>query len=75
MDTTEELHAFVCEVARRAGELQLSRYEDPGEIKEKAPKDFVTEVDLLCEELMVEAIRERYPEDAILSEERGGSDL
>ena len=73
MDATEELHAFVCEVARRAGELQLSRYEDPGEIKEKAPKDFVTEVDLLCEELMVEAIRERYPGDAILSEERGGS--
>jgi fructose-1,6-bisphosphatase/inositol monophosphatase family enzyme len=33
----------------------------------------VTEVDLLCEELMVNAIRERYPEDAILSEEQGGS--
>ena len=73
MDTTEELHLFVCEVARRAGELQLSRYEDPGEVKQKAPKDFVTEVDLLCEELMVGAIGERYPDDAILSEERGGS--
>ncbi len=33
----------------------------------------MTEVDLLCEELMVNAIRERYPDDAILSEERGGS--
>ena len=72
LDTSEELHEFVCEVARRAGELQLSRYDDPGEITEKAPKDIVTEVDLLCEELMVNAIRERYPEDAILSEERGG---
>ena len=60
-------------MARRAGELQFSRYQNPGEVKEKAPKDFVTEVDLLCEELMVDAIRERYPEDAILSEERGGS--
>ena len=60
-------------MARRAGDLQLSRYQNPGEVKEKAPKDFVTEVDLLCEELMVEAIRERYPDDAILSEERGGS--
>jgi myo-inositol-1(or 4)-monophosphatase len=60
-------------VARWAGDLQLSRYHDPGEIREKAPKDFVTEVDLLCEELMVNAIRERYPEDAILSEEQGGS--
>ena len=73
MDTTEDLHGFVCEVARRAGELQLSRYEDPGEVKEKASKDYVTEVDLLCETLMVDAIGERYPVDAILSEERGGS--
>jgi myo-inositol-1(or 4)-monophosphatase len=60
-------------VARRAGELQISRSHDPGEVREKAPKDFVTEVDLLCEELMVNAIEERYPDDAILSEERGGS--
>jgi myo-inositol-1(or 4)-monophosphatase len=72
VDTSEEIHDFVCELARRAGELQLSRYEDPGRVREKAPKDIVTEVDLLCEELMVNAIRERYPEDAILSEERGG---
>ncbi len=60
-------------MARRAGDLQLSRYRNPGEVREKAPKDFVTEVDLLCEELMVDAIRERYPDEAILSEERGGS--
>lgn len=59
-------------MARRAGELQLSRYQNPGDIREKAPKDLVTEVDLLCEELMVSAIEERYPDDAILSEERGG---
>jgi myo-inositol-1(or 4)-monophosphatase len=68
----EEIHEFVCDLARRAGELQLSRYDDPGKISEKAPKDIVTEVDLLCEDLMVSAIRERYPEDAILSEEQGG---
>ena len=60
-------------MARRAGDLQLSRYQNPGEVREKAPKDFVTEVDLLCEELMVKAIEERYPGDAIFSEERGGS--
>ena len=68
----DELHEFVCDLARRAGELQFSRYEDPGRVTEKAPKDIVTEVDLLCEELMVSAITERFPEDAILSEERGG---
>ncbi|WP_047866244.1 inositol monophosphatase family protein [Rubrobacter aplysinae] len=68
----EELHGFVCDVARSAGELQLSRYERPGEITEKEPKDLVTEVDYLCEELLISRIQEFYPEDAILSEERGG---
>lgn len=71
-ETPEELHEFVCDLALRAGELQLSRYERPGEITEKAPKDLVTEVDLLCEEMMISAIRERYPDDSILSEEQGG---
>jgi fructose-1,6-bisphosphatase/inositol monophosphatase family enzyme len=71
-EAPEEFHEFVCDVALRAGDLQLSRYDRPGEIREKAPRDLVTEVDLLCEELMVSRIRERYPEDAILSEERGG---
>lgn len=70
--SSEELHRFVRDLARRTGELQLSRYQDPGEIKEKAPKDIVTEVDLLCEEFLISQIRERYPQDAILSEERGG---
>ncbi|MGH3086240.1 MAG: inositol monophosphatase family protein [Rubrobacteraceae bacterium] len=71
-ESPEEFHEFVCEISRRAGELQLSRLDDPGAIKEKAPRDIVTEVDLLCEELLVNAIEERYPEDSILSEERGG---
>ncbi|MDQ3376593.1 MAG: inositol monophosphatase, partial [Actinomycetota bacterium] len=72
MSDSREVHEFACDIARRAGELQLSRAENPGEIVEKAPKDVVTEVDLLCEKLMVDAIRERFPEDAILSEEQGG---
>jgi fructose-1,6-bisphosphatase/inositol monophosphatase family enzyme len=70
--SSEELHHFVCDLARQVSELQLSRYEEPGEIKEKAPKDLVTEVDLLCEEFLISRINERYPDDAILSEERGG---
>jgi myo-inositol-1(or 4)-monophosphatase len=70
--SSEELHAFVRNLARQVGEVQLSRYERPGEIKEKAPKDLVTEVDLLAEEFLINEIRERYPNDAILSEESGG---
>ena len=71
-ESPEKLHEFLLDLARRTGELQLSRYQDPGEIREKAPKDLVTEVDLLCEEFLMSEIRERYPDDAILSEERGG---
>jgi fructose-1,6-bisphosphatase/inositol monophosphatase family enzyme len=44
-----------------AGELHLSRLMDPGKIREKGPKDLVTEVDLLSEELLISRIRERYP--------------
>ena len=57
----EEIHEFVCDLARRAGALQLSRYENPGKVREKGPKDLVTEVDLLWEELRVTAIRDGYP--------------
>lgn len=71
-ESPEKLHEFLLDLARRTGELQLSRYQDPGEIREKAPKDLVTEVDLLCEEFLMSEIRERYPDDAVLSEERGG---
>ena len=72
MNDSIEVNEFARDIARRAGELQLSRAENVGEIVEKAPKDVVTEVDLLCEKLMVDAIRERFPGDAILSEEQGG---
>ena len=72
MSDSREVHDFVRDLARRTGELQLSRYTEPGEITEKAPKDLVTEVDLLCEEFLISEIQARYPDDSILSEERGG---
>ena len=71
-ETPEKLGLFVREVARAAGELHLTRLADPGEIREKGPKDLVTEVDLLSEDLLISRIRERYPNDSILSEEKGG---
>jgi len=68
----EALHAFVRDLAEEAGRMQLARVEDPGFVREKKPKDVVTEVDLLVEEFLVGEIQERFPEDAILAEERGG---
>jgi myo-inositol-1(or 4)-monophosphatase len=65
--------AFAREVAERAGRLALERYERVGRVHHKSPKDVVTEVDHLCEALILDAIRERFPGDGILAEESGAA--
>ncbi len=59
--------------ARRAGELmirQLNRLETL-EVTEKNRNDYVTEVDYLAEEAIIEVIYDHYPDHSILAEERG----
>lgn len=63
--------AFAREIAEAAGRLQRERYERVGRIDRKSPKDVVTDVDHLSEELILGAIRTRFPGDAILAEESG----
>lgn len=69
-DLSAEL-ALATDAARRAGAIQLERYERLERIVHKGPGDVVTEVDHLCEELVIAAIRERFPDDAIVAEESG----
>jgi myo-inositol-1(or 4)-monophosphatase len=69
----EEL-AFAVELAARAGALQMERYERLEQIEHKSAKDVVTEVDHLSEALIFDAIRGRFPDDALLGEESGGHD-
>lgn len=60
--------------ARRAGKTIL-RYYDRLErvtVEQKGPNDFVSEVDRLAEDDIVDIIRARYPGHAIVAEERGG---
>lgn len=59
------------DAARRAGAIQLDRYERLERIVHKGPGDVVTEVDHLCEEMILAAIRGRFPDDAIVAEESG----
>jgi myo-inositol-1(or 4)-monophosphatase len=66
--------AFTLEVATRAGELQMDRYERVGRIDHKSARDVVTEVDHLSEALILDAIRAAYPGDALLAEETGEHD-
>jgi myo-inositol-1(or 4)-monophosphatase len=66
--------AFALELAQRAGDLQMERYERVEQIDFKSAKDVVTEVDHLVEAMILDAIRVRFPGDALLAEETGGHD-
>jgi myo-inositol-1(or 4)-monophosphatase len=63
--------AFSIELANRAGTILMDRYERLEGIDFKDGRDVVTEADRQSEALIIEAIRGRYPEDAILAEESG----
>ena len=66
--------AFALDVATRAGELQMERYERVERIDYKSARDVVTEVDHLSEALILDAIRAAFPGDALLAEETGEHD-
>jgi myo-inositol-1(or 4)-monophosphatase len=63
--------AFATDVARRAGDLLLDSYERLEQVDYKSKRDVVTNADYASEHLVISAIRERYPDDAILAEESG----
>lgn len=64
---------FVTDIVRPAGQLIREGYEQAHEIDRKSSEiDLVTEIDRAAEQLLVSAIRERYPDHAILSEEGHG---
>jgi myo-inositol-1(or 4)-monophosphatase len=70
IDRTADL-AFASELAARAGELLVERFEKVERIDFKSAKDVVTEVDHLSEDLILEAIRAVHPADGIIAEESG----
>lgn len=75
MSETNQVHELALRLAREAGAIQRDRYETDFQVESKSAKiDLVTEVDRLCEELIVTAISDQRPGDAILAEEGGGSD-
>lgn len=63
--------AFAGDLARRAGAILQAGYENVASVEHKSRRDVVTDVDYRSEELILAAIRERYPQDAILAEESG----
>jgi myo-inositol-1(or 4)-monophosphatase len=63
--------AFAVALADRAGVLLMDHYERLERIDYKSARDVVTEADHLSEALILDAIRARYPGDALLAEETG----
>jgi myo-inositol-1(or 4)-monophosphatase len=63
--------AFAVSLAARAGEIQMAHYERLERIDYKSARDVVTEADHLSEALILDAIRARFPTDALLAEETG----
>jgi len=68
--TAAELE-FATDLARSAGQILMDRYERVERVDYKSARDIVTEVDHLSEELIIGAIRERFPGDGVLAEESG----
>jgi len=65
---------FAIELARRAGALLRDAAGRPREVHFKSRADLVTDVDLASEQMLVAALREQYPDHAILAEEGSGHD-
>lgn len=66
-------YALAMELALAAGAIQMERYERLEQVDHKGPRDVVTEVDHLCEALVIDRVRARYPADGFLAEESGRS--
>ena len=63
--------AFATDVAHRAGAQLVDSYERLERIDYKSKRDVVTNADYASERLVIEAIKDRFPGDAILAEESG----
>jgi myo-inositol-1(or 4)-monophosphatase len=70
LDAREEALAAV---TREAGALARELFSKPQDIKLKGKQDFVTAADGEVERLIVERLKERFPQDAFLGEEGGAS--
>lgn len=63
--------ALATEIAATAGRLLLDRLGRVERVSYKSAKDVVTEVDHLSEKLILDTLREAYPDDGVLAEESG----
>jgi len=61
------------QAAREAGKVLISHLRSDKEIKHKGKGNLVTEVDILSEKLILELLKDEYPDYSIISEESNSS--
>jgi len=71
MADSAALHATAVEAARRAGAELARLFHLPRTTRDKGLRDIVTDADMAAERAVLETIRARFPNHAILSEEGG----
>lgn len=68
----QTMYSFIEGTVRRAGDTLLHYFRNPNlSIEAKGMGDLVTEADRASEEILIAAIRQRYPDHGIHSEEAG----
>jgi myo-inositol-1(or 4)-monophosphatase len=70
----DEILVFTIALAREAGALLRERFADVHQESHKGAVELVTEVDVAAEQLLVAALRARFPDHTIVAEEGSGSE-
>ena len=65
------LKEIVTEAVKEAGSYALSRIGNFGKVTAKSPKDFLTEVDVEAERMIINKIKARFPDASFYGEESG----
>ena len=70
MKVMDHLLEFAVHCARESGKIQRKNYEKHFEIHHKGEINLVTDVDFACQERIIKLIRQSFPQDHIISEEK-----
>ena len=70
----KEFQEVAVNLAKQAGQFQLSKLHDQHNIEYKGAIDIVTEVDKACEALIIGELQKNFPDHSILAEEGGGQE-
>jgi myo-inositol-1(or 4)-monophosphatase len=73
IEAMNNLVDFAVSCALESGRIQKEYYEKGFEIRHKGEINLVTEVDIACQAKIIELIKERFPEDEIIAEEKDNS--